>query len=77
MNNVMPKIVRCRSNDFTLEICHGEIPDVCRLLWFEPVTEFELPDTKESDVAFHTWMCRYRDASEWLSDHLLRTSQCN
>ena len=77
MKSVMPTVVRCRSNDFVLEICHGEIPDVCRLLWFDPVTEFELPDAKESDEAFQNWICRYRNASEWVTDHMLRMVQCN
>lgn len=57
---MMPTVVKCRSNDFILEVCHGEIPDICRLLWFGPITKFELPDTKVSYKEFNDWLKLYR-----------------
>lgn len=77
MSKSMPIIIKYRSNDFVFEVCYGEIPDIYMLLWFEYITEFELPDTKESNEVFQDWICRYRKASDWVSNHMLRMSQCN
>ncbi|KKN98997.1 hypothetical protein LCGC14_0142420 [marine sediment metagenome] len=77
MSKLMPTVIRCRSNDFVLEVCHGEIPDICRLLWFDSPIELGLPDTEMLDEEFGKWVCRYRNASLWVTDHMLRMAQCN
>ncbi len=66
MNNQFPTITKCINMDgMKIEVCHGEIPDVCRLLRFGPVTEFELPDAKATDEEFQDWLLLYRkDAME-------------
>lgn len=73
----MPTIVRCRSNNFVLEVCHGEIPDVCRLLWFDPITKLELPDTKVSNEEFNDWLRLYRRCDPQSEQLLLKEAQCN
>lgn len=77
MNNDLPTVVRFCRDDTTIEVCHGEIPDVCRLLRFDPITEFELPDTKGSDEEFDIWLCLYRHATPVLEKDLLGIAKCN
>lgn len=77
MNNPLPTIVRSHINSITLEICHGEIPDVCRLLRFDPITEPKLPDTKITDEEFQDWLSLYRRANLFRGQQLLEESQCN
>lgn len=70
-------LAKCRVNGITLEVCQGEIPDVFRLLRFDPITELELPDTKASDVEFKAWIGLYRHSSILFGQALLGESQCN
>lgn len=49
MNSPLPTTVRCCVKGITLEICHGKIPNIFRQLRFDPITKFELPDTKVTD----------------------------
>ena len=76
MNDLLPTVVRCRINDITVEVCHDEIPDIRRLLRFDPVTEFELPDAKASDEQFQDWLDLYRHSSKWFGMHLLEEAKC-
>lgn len=70
-------VAKCRINGITLEVCYGEIPDIFRLLWFVPITEFELPDTKGSDEDFSNWLGLYRHARPLDEQSLLEKAQCN
>lgn len=76
--NQLPVIIRSRVNGVTIKVCHGKIPDMFRLLRFDPVQEFELPDTKESDEDFNDWLGLYRiSTTTWFEHFLLEESQCN
>ncbi len=77
MNDLLPTAARYRINGIALEVCHGEIPDVCRLLWFDKITEFELPDAKVSDEDFENWLALYRHAKPWFTGVLLEETKCN
>ncbi len=77
MNNLSPVVVRSRVNGITLEVCHGEIPDVCRLLRFGPMVEPELPDTKVTDEEFQDWIFRYRRAGLIMEQQVLEEAQCS
>lgn len=77
MNEPIPVVAKCRINGILLEVCHGEISDIFRLLWFGPVTEFELPDTKRSDEEFRVWLEFYRPSSSSLGKTLLEITQCS
>lgn len=77
MNYQLPKTIKCLIDKTTIEVCHGEIPDVCRLLHFDLITEFELPDTKGSDEEFDVWLCLYRHATPILEKDLLGIAKCN
>ncbi|RLC88995.1 MAG: hypothetical protein DRJ03_00095 [Chloroflexi bacterium] len=77
MDDLLPTVARCRVNGITLEVYHGEIPDVCRLLRFDPITEFELPDAKASDEDFEDWLALYRHAKPWFAGMLLEEAKCN
>ena len=77
MNNLLPTVARYRINEIILEVCHGEIPDVCRPLWFDPITELELPDAKASDEDFENWLALYRHAKPWFAGVLLEEAKCN
>lgn len=77
MNHQLPIILKCRINGIKIEICNGEIPDAFRSLHFNPVTEFELPDTKASDEEFQYWLYLYRHSNDRLGNILLKQSQCN
>ncbi len=50
MNDLLPKTLRCRVDEITIEVCHGEIPEIFRQLYYNPITKFELPDTKVRNV---------------------------
>lgn len=60
MNDQLPIIIKCRISHTAVEICHGPIPDICRELWFGPLYEPELPDTKVTDEEFKMWLNNYR-----------------
>lgn len=82
MNYQLPIIAKYCINEITVEVCHGEIPDVFRQLRFGPITEFELPDTKVTDKEFRCWLDSYRRANlsginAWFEHMLLEESQCN
>lgn len=78
MNDLPLTVAKCRVDDIRLEVCQGKIPDVCRLLlWFDPITEFELPDAKASDDDFNNFLGLYRHSSLWFTDVLLEGSQCS
>lgn len=77
MNDLLPTIAKCYMNGITLEICQGEIPDIFRRLRFNTITEFELPDTKDTDKEFNDWLNLYRGSGGWFERELLRESQCN
>jgi hypothetical protein len=85
MNNQIPRVVRFKNNGITVEICHGEIPDVFRELWFSPVIEMELPDAKVSyeegsDEDFQGWLRYYRSIHELNLYHTRRAleiSKCS
>lgn len=78
MNSELPIILKCRVNRITIEVCHGgEIPDIFRLLHFDPIKEFELPDTKITDYEFHRWIDRYLHASPCVAKQLLEEAKCN
>lgn len=82
-----PTIMECHNNGITIEVCHGEIPDILRQYGFSysphlritwgHVREFELPDTKVSDEEFREWLELYRHAAPWLEYPLLEDAQCN
>lgn len=77
MKEQIPLVVRCNTNGVTLEICHGDIPDFWRLLTFNPITEFELPDTIASDKDFSDWLGLYRRSNDGYTQLLLEESLCN
>lgn len=85
MHDLLPKTLRCRIDGITLEVCHGEIPDIFRQLRYDPVTEFELPDTKVRNIdergcfvdEFQEWLTLYRHANPWFELQLLEEAQCN
>lgn len=77
MNDLLPTVVRYRINEITLEVCHGKIPDIFQALWFDPVTDLDLPDAKASDEEFQDWLGLYRHANSWFKSQLLEESQCN
>ncbi len=85
MNNLLPVILRSNINGTTIEVCHGEIPDIFRWLYFDPITEPELPDTKGTDEEFQEFLHHYRNAyqwynpqwDKWASNYLLEKSKCN
>ncbi len=77
MNSPLPTVVRCRVNKITLEICHGNIPDIFRQLRFGSTIEFKLPDTKVTDEEFQKWLEFYRHINPWLAPQLLEKIQCN
>lgn len=60
MNNQIPITLRSRVNGITVEVCHGEIPEIFRQLWFGPIVEPKLPDTKGTDEEFQEFLWRYR-----------------
>ena len=60
MDDQLPIIIIGRFNGVLLESCHGPIPDVCRELWFSPLVEPKLPDTKGTDEEFEEWLDNYR-----------------
>jgi len=77
MSELLLVTAKCRVNETTIEFCLGSIPDVFRQLWFDPITELELPDEKEADIDFSDWLGLYRPADEKVSKRLLEVSQCN
>jgi len=84
MNDLIPRTLRCRVNETTIEVCHGEIPDIFRQSYYDPVTEFELPDAKETgtDEDFRDWLDSYRRANlsgvnAWYEVMLLHKSCCS
>lgn len=70
-------VARCRIKGITLEVCHGDIPDVFRLLWFGQTTELKLPDTKTKDDDFNNWLKLYRNSKHSETQSLLDISQCS
>ncbi len=46
MNFQLPIIVKYNIKGITIEFCYGNIPDIFRELWFDPIKELELPDRK-------------------------------
>jgi len=70
-------ILRTKVSGITLDVCHGEIPDVFRQLWFSEITEPELPDAKVSDNEFNDWLSLYRHSNCWFERQLLEESLCN
>ncbi len=77
MNNVIPTTLRFNINEITIEVCHGDIPNIFGQLRHDPVKEFELPDTKVSYEEFQDWLSIYRNSSNWFGYILLEESQCN
>ena len=77
MKDQLPTVVRCRVNEITLEICHGEIDDIFRKLWFGPIVHPELPDVKATDEEFENWRNRYALSSDFMADVLLEEAQCD
>jgi len=76
MDDLLPTVIKYRLDDTIVEVCHGKIPDVCRLLYFDPVTEFELPDAIGSQDSFELFLDLYREAKEeWFEGDLLWLSQ--
>jgi hypothetical protein len=65
------------SSHTKIEVCVGEIPDVFRVLWFDPITELEVPDVKGSYIGFELWLNRYRDSNHRLGQMLLDITTCN
>ena len=76
MNSQLPRTVRCNIDRITVEICHGEIPDVCRLLNFDPITEFELPDAKATDKEFTGWLSLYSHETYFREESLMKETLC-
>ncbi len=81
MNDLIPKTLKYRVDGITIEVCHGEIPEIFRQLNYDPVTEFELPDTKNnewqtgiSNEEFEEWLDAYRFASSGFASFLLMES---
>ena len=70
-----PNVIRIQSKNLTLEVCHGPIPDVCRLLRFDGLKEPELPDTKGNDEEFEGWIGAYREADPVCAEFLIRDSR--
>lgn len=66
-------VVKClfAADNLTVEICHGNIPDIFRQLRSGPLKEFELPDTKVPERKFHRWLDLYRHASPDFEQQLL------
>ena len=77
MNNLIPTTLRFRVNETTVEVCHGDIPDIFGQLQYDPIKELELPDTKVSDEEFQDWLSLYRCSGGWFKHRLLKESQCN
>ncbi len=83
MDDLLPKTLRCSTDGIIIEVCHGEIPEIFRQLRYDPVTEFELPDTKVKNIdkqgyfvdEFQEWLSLYRHADKWFEFHLLEESQ--
>ncbi len=71
MTSEIPIITRCRIDDVLIDVCHGNIPDIFRKLWFDPLKEFELPDTKVTEKKFQRWLDLYRHASPDFEQQLL------
>lgn len=67
MDDSLPKTLRCHIDGIT----------------YDPVTKFELPDTKVRNVdkqgrfidEFQEWLILYRHANPWFEFHLLEESQ--
>lgn len=76
MDDLLPKTLRCRINGITLEVCHGEIPQIFQQLWFDPITEFELPKSRAPDKEFIAWLEIYRHAQGNLEQQLLIGALC-
>lgn len=72
-------VIKCNfvANNLTVEICHGDIPDIFRQLWFGPLKEFKLPDTKVTEQTFQRWLDLYRHASPDFEQQLLDVAKCN
>ena len=65
-----PTIMEYNNNGITIEVCHGEIPDIFRQhgfsvsphlrITFGSIKEFELPDKEGTDGEFQEWLIGYK-----------------
>ena len=76
-NDLLPTTLRCHVNVITIEVCHGEIPEIFIALRFDQISELELPDAKGTDGEFEEWLSIYRHASPMAQRRLLEETKCN
>ena len=75
MNYQLPVIIKYHINGIVVEFCYSNIPDIFQQLWFDPIKELELPDTKRTDKDFKNWLFIYRHTAPSMERILLEESR--
>lgn len=72
-----PIVLKINLSGIEVEVCHGSIPNTFRESFFNPITEFELPDAKRSDEEFEDWIEFYSISDDGWAHIMLEASICN
>jgi len=80
MRTQMPTVIRFwgkRLGAIPIDVCYGAIPDIFRTSRFDPTSDFELPDAKDTDYNFDHWLFMYRKARPNSARILLGWMKCD